>query len=100
EILGSLDAIGNSTKAITKGVAIATAVLAATSLFCAFQDAANLTSIRVNVPLVLVGLLVGGAVTFLFSSFAIRAVGRTASQVGMEVRTRVREHPGIRDYPA
>jgi K(+)-stimulated pyrophosphate-energized sodium pump len=98
DILTNLDAIGNSTKAITKGIAIATAVLAATSLFGAFQDAANLTSIRVNVPIVLVGLLFGGSVAFLFSSFAIRAVGRTASQVVMEVRTQFREHPGIMDY--
>ena len=87
EILGSLDAIGNSTKAITKGVAIATAVLAATSLFGAFQQAARLerVGVRVNVPLVLVGLLVGGSVAFLFSSFAIRAVGRAAGQVVDEV---------------
>jgi K(+)-stimulated pyrophosphate-energized sodium pump len=98
DILTNLDAIGNSTKAITKGVAIATAVLAATSLFGAFQDAAHLGSIRVNVPIVLVGLLFGGSVAFLFSSFAIRAVGRTASQVVMEVRTQFREHPGIMDY--
>jgi K(+)-stimulated pyrophosphate-energized sodium pump len=100
EILGSLDAIGNSTKAITKGVAIATAVLAATSLFGAFQQAARLelVGIRVNVPLVLVGLLVGGSVAFLFSSFAIRAVGRAAGQVVDEVRTQFREHPGIMDF--
>src|SRR5207247_3272256 len=98
EILGSLDAIGNSTKAITKGIAIATAVLAATSLFGAFQDAAHLGSIRVNMPNVLVGLLLGGSVAFLFSSFAIRAVGRTASQVVMEVRAQFRDHPGIMDY--
>jgi len=98
DILTNLDAIGNSTKAITKGVAIATAVLAATSLFGAFQDAAHLNSIKVNVPIVLVGLLFGGSVAFLFSSFAIRAVGRTASQVVMEVRKQFRDHPGIMDY--
>jgi K(+)-stimulated pyrophosphate-energized sodium pump len=98
EILTNLDAIGNSTKAITKGVAIATAVLAATSLFGAFQDAAGVTNIRVNVPIVLVGLLFGGSVAFLFSSFAIRAVGRTASQVVMEVRKQFRDHPGIMTF--
>src|SRR5207244_1006715 len=100
EILGSLDAIGNSTKAITKGVAIATAVLAATSLFGAFQQAARLerVGVRVNVPLVLVGLLVGGSVAFLFSSFAIRAVGRAAGQVVDEVRKQFRDHPGIMDF--
>ena len=100
EILTNLDAIGNSTKAITKGVAIATAVLAATSLFGAFLDASGLqlVGIRVNIPIVLVGLLIGGSVAFLFSSFAIRAVGRAASQVVMEVRKQFREHPGIMDY--
>jgi K(+)-stimulated pyrophosphate-energized sodium pump len=98
EILTSLDAVGNSTKAITKGIAIATAVLAATSLFGVFQEAAHLNGIRVNLPQVLVGLLVGGSIAFLFSSFAIRAVGRTASQVVMEVRKQFREHPGIMDF--
>ena len=98
EILTSLDAVGNSTKAITKGIAIATAVLAATSLFGVFQEAAHLNGIRVNLPQVLVGMLVGGSVAFLFSSFAIRAVGRTASQVVMEVRKQFREHPGIMDF--
>jgi K(+)-stimulated pyrophosphate-energized sodium pump len=98
DILTNLDAIGNSTKAITKGVAIATAVLAATSLFGAFQDAAGVANVRVNIPIVLVGLLFGGSVAFLFSSFAIRAVGRTASQVVMEVRKQFRDHPGIMNY--
>jgi K(+)-stimulated pyrophosphate-energized sodium pump len=98
EILGSLDAVGNSTKAITKGVAIATAVLAATSLFGAFLGAGQLSAIEVNVPIVLVGLLIGGSVSFLFASFAIRAVGRAAGQVVHEVRKQFREHPGIMDY--
>jgi K(+)-stimulated pyrophosphate-energized sodium pump len=98
EILSSLDAVGNSTKAITKGVAIATAVLAATSLFGAFLGAGQLSAIEVNVPIVLVGLLVGGSVAFLFASFAIRAVGRAAGQVVHEVRKQFREHPGIMDY--
>ena len=100
EILTSLDAIGNSTKAITKGVAIATAVLAATSLFGAFTSATGQAGfhVRVDTPLVLVGLLVGGSVAFLFSSFAIRAVGRAASQVVFEVRKQFREHPGIMDF--
>ncbi len=107
EILTGLDAIGNSTKAITKGMAIATAVIAATSLFGSFADAVlkalgkgNLQEfpIPVDRPDVLVGLLVGGAVGFLFSSLAIRAVGRAASQVVVEVRNQFREHPGIMDY--
>jgi K(+)-stimulated pyrophosphate-energized sodium pump len=106
EILGGLDAIGNSTKAITKGLAIATAVIAATSLFGSFAEAVlgalnqggTEFSIRIDHPDVLVGLLLGGAVAFLFSSLAIRAVGRAAQQVVVEVRNQFRDHPGIMDY--
>ena len=103
EILGGLDAVGNSTKAITKGMAIATAVLAATSLFGSFEEAlrgAGFTflGIRIDQPDVLVGLLIGGAVPFLFSSLAVRAVGRAAAQVVVEVRNQFRDHPGIMDY--
>ncbi len=102
-ILGGLDAIGNSTKAITKGMAIATAVLAATSLFGSFEEALkgaglNFQGLRIDHPDVLVGLLLGGAVAFLFSSLAIRAVGRAAQQVVVEVRNQFRDHPGIMDF--
>ncbi|MFM8944271.1 MAG: sodium-translocating pyrophosphatase [Actinomycetota bacterium] len=105
EILGGLDAVGNSTKAITKGMAIATAVIAATSLFGSFEEAVKAAfgagfewpGIRVDQPDILVGLLVGGAVAFLFSSLAIRAVGRAAAQVVVEVRNQFRDHPGIMD---
>jgi K(+)-stimulated pyrophosphate-energized sodium pump len=100
QILTGLDAIGNSTKAITKGMAIATAVIAATSLFGSFEVALRgagypFLGIRVDHPDVLVGLLIGGSVAFLFSSLAIRAVGRAASQVVVEVRNQFRDHPGI-----
>jgi K(+)-stimulated pyrophosphate-energized sodium pump len=103
EILGGLDAVGNSTKAITKGMAIATAVLAATSLFGSFFEALEgaglrLDAINVAEPDVLVGLLLGGSVAFLFSSLAIRAVGRAAMQVVVEVRNQFRDHPGIMNY--
>jgi K(+)-stimulated pyrophosphate-energized sodium pump len=103
EILGGLDAVGNSTKAITKGMAIATAVLAATSLFGSFEEALrgagfNFVGVRIDNPDVLVGLLIGGAVPFLFSSLAVRAVGRAAAQVVVEVRNQFRDHPGIMDY--
>jgi K(+)-stimulated pyrophosphate-energized sodium pump len=103
EILGSLDAIGNSTKAITKGMAIATAVIAATSLFGSYEEALRVAGftfegVRVDRPNVLVGLLIGGCVAFLFSSLAIRAVGRAAAQVVVEVRDQFRTHPGIMDY--
>ena len=95
--LAWLDAIGNTTKALTKGLAIATAVIAAISLFRSFIDETRLydIGIQVNMPLVFVGLLVGGAVPFLFSSFAIKAVGRAAFMVVEEVRKQFREKPGI-----
>src|SRR5919106_1002841 len=96
EILQGLDAVGNSTKAITKGIAIATAVIAATSLFGSFEEAVGGGfDIRLNHPDVLVGLLVGGSIAFLFSALAIRAVGRAAAQVVVEVRNQFRVHPGI-----
>ncbi len=106
QVLTGLDAVGNSTKAITKGMAIATAVIAATSLFGSFAEAVLLAlgregiefPIRVDRPNVLVGLLIGGSVAFLFCSLAIRAVGRAASQVVVEVRNQFREHPGIMTY--
>jgi K(+)-stimulated pyrophosphate-energized sodium pump len=95
-----LDAVGNTTKAITKGMAIATAVIAATSLFGSFRDTVtSLThqafAVAVDRPLILVGLLIGGAVPYMFSSLTIRAVERAASRVVMEVRRQFREHPGI-----
>jgi K(+)-stimulated pyrophosphate-energized sodium pump len=105
EVLTHLDAVGNTTKAITKGMAIATAVIAATSLFGSFRRAlieagipANAVDIRVDRPEVLVGLLIGGSVAFMFSAQAIRAVGRAAGRVVFEVRKQFREHPGIMDY--
>src|SRR5271166_5202526 len=98
--LSWMDAIGNTTKALTKGLAIATAVLAAVSLFRSYIDEAHLgvLGVQVNMPTVFVGMMIGGAVPFLFSSFAIKAVGRSAYQVVLEVRRQFREHPGIMDY--
>ena len=102
EVLEGLDAVGNSTKAITKGMAIATAVIAATSLFGSFEEALkeagyDFLGVRVDQPEVLIGLLIGGAVSFLFAALAIRAVGRAAAQVVVEVRNQFRDHPGIMD---
>ena len=102
-ILGGLDAVGNSTKAITKGMAIATAVIAATSLFGSFEEALKAAGftfegVRIDRPNVLVGLLAGGTIAFLFSSLAIRAVGRAAQQVVVEVRNQFRDNPGIMDF--
>ena len=95
-----LDAIGNTTKALTKGLAIATAVIAAISLFKSFVDETRLfeTGIQINLPEVFVGLLIGGAVPFLFSSFALKAVGRASYQVVEEVRRQFREKPGIMEW--
>ncbi len=105
-ILTELDAVGNTTKAITKGIAIATAVLAATALFGSYRDAirsaaANLdlnAAFNVSVPNVLVGLAIGAAVVFMFSGLAINAVGRAAGAVVYEVRRQFRDNPGIMDY--
>jgi len=103
KVLNNLDAIGNSTKAMTKGIAIATAVIAATSLFGSFETALSdagfdFQGIRVDRPDVLCGLLVGGAIAFLFSALAIRAVERAAAQVVVEVREQFHSHPGIMTY--
>ncbi len=109
EIMAGLDAVGNTTKAITKGMAIATAVLAATSLFGSFREAvtgaletagksaADFT-LSIDKPQILIGLVIGAAVTFLFSSLAINAVSRAAGRVVYEVRRQFLEHPGIMDY--
>ena len=113
-VMVSLDAVGNTTKAITKGVAIGSAVIASVSLFGSFVEtivsqlglhvpASKLFSIQqtqINVanPTIFIGLLIGGSVAFLFSSLAIRAVGRSAGTVVHEVRRQFREHPGIMDY--
>jgi K(+)-stimulated pyrophosphate-energized sodium pump len=101
QIMADLDAVGNTTKAITKGVAIGSAVIAAVSLFGSFlvdvsraQAAAGVPvelqmqaiGIRVDVPQVFVGMLIGGALPWLFSSFAIQAVARAASLIVLEVR--------------
>ncbi|HWC81556.1 MAG TPA: sodium-translocating pyrophosphatase, partial [Pseudonocardiaceae bacterium] len=106
QILTQLDAIGNTTKAITKGIAIATAVLAATALFGSFRttvvtalgQAGGSFSLSVDRPNVLVGVIIGAAVVFMFSSLLIMAVGRAAQRVVQEVRNQFRTHPGIMDY--
>jgi len=100
KIVAKLDAVGNTTKALTKGLAIATAVIAATALFRSFMADAQLidVGIRVDWTEVFIGLLIGGAVPFLFSSFAINAVNRAAFQLVEEVRRQFREIKGIMDY--
>jgi K(+)-stimulated pyrophosphate-energized sodium pump len=104
--LTHLDAIGNTTKAITKGIAIATAVLAATALFGSFHtivvqslgSAGSTFSLSVDRPRVLVGVVIGASIVFLFASLLIMAVGRAAQGVVLEVRNQFRTHPGIMDY--
>ncbi|MBI2914655.1 MAG: sodium-translocating pyrophosphatase [Firmicutes bacterium] len=118
-IVAKLDAVGNTTKALTKGFAIATAAIAAIALFRSFVDEARLfvtipelskaveagvtgaqatlsnVGIQVNLPQIFVGLLIGGAVPYIVSSSLIQAVGRSAFSVVEEVRRQFREIPGI-----
>lgn len=94
-ILPKLDSIGNTTKATTKGFAIASAVVAAVSLFESYLTDAHLTHIDIALPTVFVGLLIGGAVPFLFSSLTIKAVSDSTHSVINEVRRQFREMPGI-----
>jgi K(+)-stimulated pyrophosphate-energized sodium pump len=107
-ILTELDAVGNTTKAITKGIAIATAVLAATALFGSYLTAItdalaeakanlNLDDFIVFSPKVLVGILIGASVVFMFSGLAINAVSRAAGAVVFEVRRQFHDNPGIMD---
>jgi len=107
QALTTLDAIGNTTKAITKGIAIATAVLAATALFGAFRTsvesaltgkAAGTFNLDVAKPNILVGVIIGASIVFLFASLLIMAVGRAAQRVVLEVRNQFRTHPGIMTY--
>ncbi len=105
KILTELDAVGNTTKAITKGIAISTAVLAATALFGSYTDSIRTVLVdRYNAfelqsvgfaPPTLVGIILGASVVFLFSGLAISAVGRAAGAVVYEVRRQFREIPGI-----
>jgi len=117
-IMVSLDAVGNTTKAVTKGFAIGSAVIAAVALFASYSETiakatfsvkdviaaeadgtlASLVKINVADPKTFIGLLIGGSVAFLFSSLAIRAVSRTAGTIVQEVRRQFREKPGIMDY--
>jgi K(+)-stimulated pyrophosphate-energized sodium pump len=104
QIMADLDAVGNTTKAITKGVAIASAVIAAVSLFASFITDVGIVQARMGLPvmgsirisdtMVFVGFLLGGALPWIFSSLSIKAVSRAAGQIVIEVRRQFRK-PGI-----
>jgi K(+)-stimulated pyrophosphate-energized sodium pump len=108
EITDRLDAVGNTTKALTKGYAIASASLAAFLLFSAYIDKVNLIFSRQGRPpmesvnladvSVFIAALIGAMLVYFFSSLAIRAVGTTAQSIIVEVRRQFREMPGIMDY--
>ena len=90
-----LDSVGNTTAAIGKGFAIGSAAFTALSLFVAFKEKAGIEVIDVTKPIVVAGLLIGGMLPYVFSSFAIGAVGRAAFKMIEEVRRQFRELPGI-----
>ncbi|KKS76057.1 MAG: hypothetical protein UV46_C0009G0017 [Candidatus Gottesmanbacteria bacterium GW2011_GWC2_42_8] len=99
-VTASLDAVGNTTKALTKGFAVGSAAVAASSLFATYFEATGLTTINIAEPKVFVGLLIGGALPYLFSSRLINSVGKAAYEVVEEVRRQFREIKGIMEGKA
>ncbi len=97
DITDKLDSVGNTTAAIGKGFAIGSAALTSLALFSAFVGAAGLVAIDITNPRVIIGMLIGGMLPFLFSSLTMSSVGRAASKMIDEVRRQFKEMPGIMD---
>ena len=95
EITDKLDAVGNTTAAVGKGLAIGSAALTALALFVAYAQATNLQTIDLKDPKVMIGLFIGGLLPFVFSALSIQAVSRAAEKMIEEVRRQFREIPGI-----
>ena len=95
QITDRLDAVGNTTAAVGKGLAIGSAALTALALFVAYAQATNLDVIDLKDPRVMVGLFIGGLLPFIFSALSIQAVSRAAEKMIEEVRRQFREIPGI-----
>ena len=100
KVTGALDAVGNTTKALTKGFAVGSAAVAASSLFATYFETTGLSSINIANPNVFIGVLLGGSIPFLFSSRLVTSVGKAAFKVVEEVRRQFREIPGIMERTA
>lgn len=100
KVMASLDAVGNTTKALTKGFAIGSAAVAASSLFSTYLEQTGLKMINIGSPIVFVGILAGAMLPFLFSSRLMMAVGRAATLMVAEVRRQFKEIKGIMEGKA
>src|SRR5690606_11522280 len=94
-VTDSLDSVGNTTAAVAKGLAIGSAALTALALFAAYAASAGIEHINLMKPTVMIGLLIGGMLPFVFSALTVKAVGRAAFQMIEEVRRQFREIPGL-----